>query len=301
MNVKMLTGNSRVFTECYAEIHTNGSVIKGQGCVIYGNSNTIQGSGCTVWGNGNKLIGNSSLAIGNSNKLHGLNSSAVGNNNRIFKRVTDVSLLPPLTDKRLRGNGNDFNQPGVEIIGNGNNISGEGCTIYGNSNTVTGNRCTVYGDGNIISGDECYAEGNSNRLTGFGSSANGNDNRVRGAEGHERRSTGVRQSLDEFLDQPFYFPSHFQQQWQQWQRQQEANSSPRQQASEKPKLPDAIENEEAAVEGEPECKVCMERSIKTRLKPCEHVILCVSCALDIGLTKCPVCKTTIRRIKRVYF
>lgn len=67
-----------------------------------------------------------------------------------------------------------------------------------------------------------------------------------------------------------------------------------------PNLPDPIINESDAVPGEKECVVCMTRSIKTLLLPCGHAALCVTCALQIGLTVCPLCSTKIEEIKRIY-
>ncbi len=77
------------------------------------------------------------------------------------------------------------------------------------------------------------------------------------------------------------------------------NHEEEEEKKEKKTRPDPIENEESAKEGEKECVVCLDRCVKTIIKPCNHCILCVTCALKIK-NNCPNCRTEIESIERIY-
>lgn len=52
-----------------------------------------------------------------------------------------------------------------------------------------------------------------------------------------------------------------------------------------------------------ECCICMEKEVNSILKPCNHVKLCLDCALRIIERDkiCPICKTEIQSCDQVYF
>ena len=54
-----------------------------------------------------------------------------------------------------------------------------------------------------------------------------------------------------------------------------------------------------AEKGEAECIICQENRVDCALRPCNHIVLCQSCGVQ--LKECPVCKTPISaRIGPVY-
>eukprot|EP01012_Entosiphon_sulcatum_P000238 TRINITY_DN10037_c0_g1_i1.p2 TRINITY_DN10037_c0_g1~~TRINITY_DN10037_c0_g1_i1.p2 ORF type:complete len:380 (+),score=31.83 TRINITY_DN10037_c0_g1_i1:1829-2968(+) len=53
------------------------------------------------------------------------------------------------------------------------------------------------------------------------------------------------------------------------------------------------------VEVKKECTICMMREVRTVILPCFHNILCVTCARK-RMESCPMCRTPIQEVKRVY-
>jgi len=47
------------------------------------------------------------------------------------------------------------------------------------------------------------------------------------------------------------------------------------------------------------CKIWFERDYDTIFLPCGHIVACEQCAT--GMTKCPICKTILPEVKRVFF
>ncbi|XP_053209831.1 baculoviral IAP repeat-containing protein 7-like [Panonychus citri] len=47
--------------------------------------------------------------------------------------------------------------------------------------------------------------------------------------------------------------------------------------------------------GRYKCKICREKEIGCIFHPCEHTVSCTDCAID--LDSCPICKTSIRKIR----
>lgn len=67
-------------------------------------------------------------------------------------------------------------------------------------------------------------------------------------------------------------------------------------------LPEAIDNEAPAQEGESPCIICGERAVKTAINKCGHQVYCVTCAratVTVGTT-CPMCRKPITSVIRVY-
>jgi hypothetical protein len=46
------------------------------------------------------------------------------------------------------------------------------------------------------------------------------------------------------------------------------------------------------------CKVCMDAEVNCAFIECGHIVTCLDCAKL--LTKCPICRETIKRTLRVY-
>jgi hypothetical protein len=66
-----------------------------------------------------------------------------------------------------------------------------------------------------------------------------------------------------------------------------------------------VPEETKSIRSEPilaECNVCRENMIDTITFPCHHAAMCVSCARDYGRVQqtCPVCRTTLQAIERLY-
>lgn len=208
--------------------------------------------------------------------------------------------------------------------------------MYGSNNIIKGSNATVTGNNNVITGSNGTATGNNNKIVGTNGTANGNNNKVVGANASAH---GVNNEVTPFgessgtqvynLDgQTVIGGKHIE-------CDNNTNSWPsavnilenfgiarqvfhgtsdnvtinfapgginkaKRRKKKKSKLPDPIENEPEAEEGEKECCVCLDRSVKTCLKPCNHVVLCVTCSLQIGLGECPTCKEKIKKIERIY-
>lgn len=64
---------------------------------------------------------------------------------------------------------------------------------------------------------------------------------------------------------------------------------------------DPNEDNETDIPDIKQCKVCFAREMKTVINPCNHVALCVTCARNETIERCPICKTDIDNIQRVYF
>lgn len=67
-------------------------------------------------------------------------------------------------------------------------------------------------------------------------------------------------------------------------------------------LPQAMHDEPAVKQDEKPCIICEERSIKTTLVECGHQVYCVTCSLACVKqgTLCPVCRTPIAKVIRIY-
>lgn len=49
------------------------------------------------------------------------------------------------------------------------------------------------------------------------------------------------------------------------------------------------------------CSVCYDNSISLLLEPCNHVCMCHVCYNTLETKKCPICKTPIETIRKIYF
>jgi baculoviral IAP repeat-containing protein 2/3 len=55
---------------------------------------------------------------------------------------------------------------------------------------------------------------------------------------------------------------------------------------------------EPATSSEDACKVCLDAEANCAFIECGHIVACLNCAKL--LTKCPICRETIKRTLRVY-
>jgi len=188
----------------------------------------------------------------------------------------------------IRASNSSFARSNLDIEGNNNTIKGSNCRVYGNNATVAGNNNKIFGTNGTANGNNnkifrtnASAHGVNNEVTPFGESSgtqvykyNLNRQDVIGGRHIECDNVTIN-----------FAPGGI-------------NKAKRK--KKKSKLPDPIENEPEAEKGEKECCVCLDRSVKTCLKPCNHVVLCVTCSLQIGLGECPTCKEKIKKIERIY-
>ena len=59
------------------------------------------------------------------------------------------------------------------------------------------------------------------------------------------------------------------------------------------------EPDSTEVAKESECKVCFERNMDAVFIPCGHVAACFPCASK--MTQCPICRSDVDRVVRLYF
>lgn len=48
------------------------------------------------------------------------------------------------------------------------------------------------------------------------------------------------------------------------------------------------------------CKICLVKEVQVCYRPCNHVITCVKCALSLNKLLCPICRTEIINMIRIY-
>ncbi len=77
-------------------------------------------------------------------------------------------------------------------------------------------------------------------------------------------------------------------------------SVPNETSPTKPTLPDAWPEEPKAAEGELICSICGERAITTMCQPCRHACLCVTCSRELPKLECPICRTELEKIERIF-
>ena len=66
------------------------------------------------------------------------------------------------------------------------------------------------------------------------------------------------------------------------------------------------EKAEGGAEPKPMCVVCLDNAVKTLITPCNHAVLCLSCArryqaAEERIQVCPLCKAPMSGIERLYF
>lgn len=67
--------------------------------------------------------------------------------------------------------------------------------------------------------------------------------------------------------------------------------------------PEPASADTVAGAGDKECVLCMDRSVKTMLRPCGHAQFCLTCARTVAASQqpvCPVCKGTFTEVARIY-
>lgn len=240
----------------------------------------------------------------------------------------------------VRANNQHFGNSHLDIIGNGNTVTGMYCTVQGDGNRVTGMYCKVTGDNNVLTGMYCKVRGNNNTSTGMYSKAFGEGNKVSGMYSKSYAGSGKLLSkeappssssssnsividgngntygnvvycddgttfdgsmVNNVLQSVFGGGSFFSQSFSGETSNKKQKMKNKKQK--KSRLPEAMENEPDSQEGETECSVCCQRSVKTVIKKCMHSNLCVTCARKIGqdpAAKCPTCRAPIVRIQRIF-
>lgn len=202
-----------------------------------------------------------------------------------------------------------LNCTGITIYGNGNTINGSKNTIYGDYNSINGNCNSVDGDdnaihgtGNTVKGNNNVVQGNSNTVNGKGNSVIGQGNVSNGTfqvpqNGYSlvniQNVNGVinsfnTNSIGSVGDGAVTYVAQF--------------NKPS--LSNIKKVPDEMKDEPQSVSnGEKECLICFERSIKTVIVDCGHSVYCVSCSREHASkdnATCPVCRKVITQVIRVF-
>ncbi|XP_069363484.1 death-associated inhibitor of apoptosis 1-like [Maniola hyperantus] len=49
------------------------------------------------------------------------------------------------------------------------------------------------------------------------------------------------------------------------------------------------------------CKICLVEEVRVAYRPCGHAIACTKCALSLNNMLCPICRTEIVNVIRIYF
>lgn len=249
--------------------------------VICGNGKTLRVSGATICGDNNVIIGDGNRITGDRNRITGDGNRITGDSNRIT------------------GDGNN-------VYGNSNVMTGDGNRAQGNSNRMA-NSNDGPGDGgwadvvpvnweNIM--QNSHPESRNVRFTGTIGGANVSI--VHSGSGvmntTDRASSRSDQSSDIMIGGIPYIEGQAHP-YIQIQRSSRADIDPNSGIT--PKMPARIVDEPSAAEGESECKICMDRSVKCLMRPCNHTV-CNTCCWELSKHECPFCKTPFVEVERFY-
>jgi hypothetical protein len=277
---QVLSGNNTSFHVNDRVINANNSVITGNGNNISGNNNKIIGNGNTVSGNNNECRGNNNECRGNNNECRGNNNVCRGNNNvcRGNNNVCHGNDQHQRNDNQYRG----FNeQPYGDASQNlgfnvGNNFNG-GITINGQNFSGIDEVLaqTMYGN-DIIS-----INGQTSQTIPSINSGQAVADRVfiNGVEILPGDLIGSHVSNNRAIDS--------------------SKSAVVVQEPKKSHKPERINDEPSAVDGEIECKICMDRSIKCIIRPCNHTI-CNTCCWELNTDNCPFCRREFTDVETFY-
>lgn len=229
------------------------------------NNKDIYGNNNTITGNNNDIYGNNNIITGNNNDIRGNSNNITGNNNDAFGN-----------DNKMKGNNNDCH--GIRNT-NSKSSSSHNSIIVGNGVTIMGNG---YSSNSIsVSNGRVVVNGRDvTKYTGGGSIYREN----------------VRDSIY-------------------------VNTKPKKIKEKKKvkkiKIPDKseLQHDKEVPENDDNssvCAICITNKPITIVNPCNHICLCVECARNLaidsntkqvknrGQVECPICKTSIKKISRVY-
>lgn len=244
--------------------HIGHSVIRDDNVTVIGSFNKIYGHNCRVEGGHNELFGNNCEVIGDFNRMHGSGCTATGDHN------TDY-----FGNARMYGSFNSVRRGESDRSRSGFSSQRQNIVISNENESLV-----IDGDSYNSPGSFTSNDGRTSvTYAGPGGLCLNNVSNVR----ITRRVVGQPQRS------PPPPPTT-------------RNPSPPQRTSPAKTRPDPLPNEPAAEEGDTDnlCTVCMERTIKTVNVPCGHQVQCVTCSIDIRLTKCPVCRGELEQIIRTY-
>lgn len=230
-------------------------------------------------------------------------------------------------NKTFYGNGNTITGNNNIIYGDGNVIRGNNNIIYGDGNEIRGNNNIVYGNGNAIRGNNNQCRGNNNNCRGNNNNNNGNESIVNTVIGDTHSHVfinGTEVPLGQFnhinsisstiggdvmingvvLDSTPAVPrrNFIRAENNHVYIENNAIVSSRevmQPEPKTPKKPARIPDEPSAADGEVECKICFDHSIKCIIRPCNHFI-CNTCCWNLKKDECPFCKGAFTGVETVY-
>lgn len=216
-------------------------------------------------------------------------------------------------------------------------INANNSMIVGDHNILTGNNCQVTGDHNKIKGNNNQVTGNHNTVRGNNNHITGKNNNELGSNNvvDEGRSVSVKYNRGRTIVNAFNGSSlssvvidgvsegrvksnsqistgtivggMYQN-----------NSKPKKKKKEDPVFIEVPTEQEATEQdkplpepnedGRPECRICMSNHPICVIMPCMHQCICCACARilaadgtkEVGQVECPMCKTGVEKIKRVF-
>ena len=279
---KSFVGNNLTVTEDDATVVGNGCNVTGARCKVTGNRSRVNGNGCIVTGYLCIVTGNGCRVIGNDSDVNGDGCIVDGNE--------------------------------CIVTGNECKVSGTRSHVNGNGCTITGDECVVQGDDCVVCGARAFTTGNGNVVNGVHVSSTGETRvDVRGSHhsGPARRDTrpspSVRGAPDLFFalggvtvvnnggGDAVRIP----------------HEAPVRATVFDTSQPDIeLGDEDAELNPDRACTVCMSNSRAVVAIPCLHSTLCHTCcdklkdsgARDIatGLHLCPQCRRGVERFGHIY-
>ncbi len=229
-----------------------------------GNNNNITGNGNTVTGNNNKVKGNNNTGTGNNNHVTGSNNAWTGNNNKLDGAAATVTgLNNKVNGKNVAMSQDKYNKNQGVIIGG---------TIIGSVG-----KGAVFRKGN---------NGNwSMEENGVMMNFNNNNNNEEESDDDDEEEEEEEEEI----------PSK---------KHRERSPSPKYiEVPMETEKDDPVKNDTDA-----SCVLCLESIPICVVLPCMHKCMCCKCARDIaiegvaeqGSVKCPVCRSAVEAIKKVY-
>jgi len=233
------------------------------------NNNIYYGNYETYHVNNSIIIGSNNTVYGHNNTIQGSNSTVYGNNNTIQGSNNDV-----------RGNNNT-------IQGSNNDVKGNNNQAYGSDNDMQGNNNQSYGNNS-------FGKSYSNKgVTSFNISGNDIWNRCFGKT-IAFANTFTNDDDIYVNDLPISNINGVP----------VSNNIKQEKESKSTIVPAPEQEQEGEYPEELQCIVCYSRKKNTICDPCMHMAYCVTCAISSqtinNILSCPVCRTAVKEIKKVY-
>lgn len=270
-----------------SSIKANSAIIYGDNNSIKGNSNMIHGNNHAINGNSNVIHGHNNQVKGNANVLHGDNNTLNGDGNISNGHYSTMNGTGNV-EKNSKGT-TQHTQTNVGSIGNGctTNIMGYLPKLQSMGPLISKFIVNNPGGGGIIL---CGDEMTTNVYDGIQQSFVKNGTLSNGIHTISVSGTVIKYPSGKVI------VNGEEVDWSKIEKQAMTTTKI-------VKVPDEMKDEPPSQEGEKECIVCLERSIKTVIVDCGHSVYCISCAREHASkdgTTCPVCRKGITQVIRVF-